>query len=193
MAEATGGYSLREVEMNTDDRYGFKREYRKQKLNFRDMEVGTEDNKESKRGKTSEEQNNPFNMTAKNFPKRRSRMHPSVASYNRTRGSTVSANKALELVRAALQPSLNAEIESVLKSYQEMFRMAARNIKDNTSEPVSEEQIKAVLRRSLDEAKVLFRMDNKIHPDSRMRYERGGSPAVVKKVCALFLKLRSWN
>lgn len=32
-----------------------------------------------------------------------------------------------------------------------MFRMAARNIKDNTSEPVSEEQIKAVLRRSLDE------------------------------------------
>ena len=32
-----------------------------------------------------------------------------------------------------------------------MFRMAARNIKDNTSESVSEEQIKAVLRRSLDE------------------------------------------
>lgn len=37
------------------------------------------------------------------------------------RGSTVSANKALELVRAALQPSLNAEIEAVLKSYQEVF------------------------------------------------------------------------
>ena len=36
------------------------------------------------------------------------------------RGSTVSANKALELVRAALQPSLNAEIEAVLKSYQEV-------------------------------------------------------------------------
>lgn len=35
-----------------------------------------------------------------------------------------------------------------------MFRMAARNIKDNTSEPVSEEQIKAVLRRSLDEVKL---------------------------------------
>lgn len=38
-----------------------------------------------------------------------------------SRGSTVSANKALELVRAALQPSLNAEIEAVLKSYQEVF------------------------------------------------------------------------
>lgn len=36
------------------------------------------------------------------------------------RGGTVSANKALELVRAALQPSLNAEIEAVLKSYQEV-------------------------------------------------------------------------
>lgn len=51
------------------------------------------------------------------------------------RGGTVSANKALELVRAALQPSLNAEIEAVLKSYQEMFRMAAHNIKDNTRGP----------------------------------------------------------
>jgi len=38
-----------------------------------------------------------------------------------SRGSTVSANKALELVRAALQPSLNAEIEAMLKSYQEVF------------------------------------------------------------------------
>lgn len=37
------------------------------------------------------------------------------------RGSTVSANKALELVRAALQPSLNAEIEAMLKSYQEVI------------------------------------------------------------------------
>ena len=37
-----------------------------------------------------------------------------------------------------------------------MFRMAARNIKDNTSEPVSEEQIKAVLRRSLDEVLTLL-------------------------------------
>ena len=38
----------------------------------------------------------------------------------------------------------------------QMFRMAARNIKDNTSEPVSEEQIKAVLRRSLDEVLTLL-------------------------------------
>ena len=37
-----------------------------------------------------------------------------------------------------------------------MFRMAARNIKDNTSENVSEEQIKAVLRRSLDEVQAVF-------------------------------------
>ena len=34
--------------------------------------------------------------------------------------------------------------------------MAARNIKDNTSESVSEEQIKSVLRRSLDEVLLLF-------------------------------------
>ncbi|XP_078363318.1 deoxynucleotidyltransferase terminal-interacting protein 1-like isoform X2 [Oculina patagonica] len=180
MAEPPGAHSLREVEVNTDDRYGFRKEFRKQKLAFRDMDSSLEDHKEGKKGKL-EYEHSPFNMTAKNFPKRRSRMHASVASYNRTRGSTVSANKALELVRAALQPSLNAEIEAVLKSYQEMFRMAARNIKDNTSESVSEEQIKAVLRRSLDEAKVLFRVDNKtLHPD-RMRYERGGSPAIVKK------------
>lgn len=31
MAEAPGAYSLREVEMNTEERYGFKREFRKQK------------------------------------------------------------------------------------------------------------------------------------------------------------------
>ena len=37
-----------------------------------------------------------------------------------------------------------------------MFRMAARNIKDNTSESVSEEQVKAALRRSLDEVGILF-------------------------------------
>ncbi|XP_068679323.1 deoxynucleotidyltransferase terminal-interacting protein 1-like [Montipora foliosa] len=185
MAEAPGvTYSLREVEMNTDERYGLKREFRKQKLSIREFESGTDDHKESKKlkaGSSHDHDRNPFNMTAKNFPKRRSRMHASVASYNRTRGSTVSANKALELVRAALQPSLNAEIEAVLKSYQEMFRMAARNIKDNTSESVSEEQIKAVLRRSLDEAKVLFRLDTKTHADSRLRYERGDSPVTVRK------------
>ncbi|XP_066018505.1 deoxynucleotidyltransferase terminal-interacting protein 1 isoform X2 [Pocillopora verrucosa] len=185
MAEPPGAYSVREVEMNTDERYGFRREFRKQKLCFKDMDSSVEDHKESKRGKpvpsqSQENEPSPFNMTAKNFPKRRSRMHASVASYNRTRGSTVSANKALELVRAALQPSLNSEIETVLKSYQEMFRMAARNIKDNTSESVSEEQIKAVLRRSLDEAKLLFRVDTKPHHPDR-RYERGGSPAIVKK------------
>lgn len=44
------------------------------------------------------------------------------------RGSTVSANKALELVRAALQPSLNAEIESVLKSYQEVCLTNAADV-----------------------------------------------------------------
>jgi len=31
MAEAPGAHSLREVELNTDDRYGFRREFRKQK------------------------------------------------------------------------------------------------------------------------------------------------------------------
>jgi len=31
MAEPPGAHSLREVEMNTDDRYGFRREFRKQK------------------------------------------------------------------------------------------------------------------------------------------------------------------
>ncbi|XP_067032942.1 deoxynucleotidyltransferase terminal-interacting protein 1-like isoform X2 [Acropora muricata] len=183
MAEVPGVYSFREMKMNNDEGCGIKRESRKQKLSFREFESSTnDDQKESKKSKPSPDHEcNPFNMTAKNFPKRRSRMHASVATYNRTRGSTVSANKALELVRAALQPSLNAEIEAVLKSYQEMFRMAARNIKDNTSESVSEEQIKSVLRRSLDEAKLLFRLDTKSYAESRLRYERGDSPVTVKK------------
>ncbi|XP_074636394.1 deoxynucleotidyltransferase terminal-interacting protein 1-like isoform X2 [Acropora palmata] len=183
MAEVPGAYSFREMKMNNDEGCGIKRESRKQKLSFREFESSTnDDQKESKKSKPSPDHEcNPFNMTAKNFPKRRSRMHASVATYNRTRGSTVSANKALELVRAALQPSLNAEIEAVLKSYQEMFRMAARNIKDNTSESVSEEQIKSVLRRSLDEAKLLFRLDTKSYAESRLRYERGDSPVTNKK------------
>ena len=37
-----------------------------------------------------------------------------------SRGGTVNAAKALELVRTALQPTLNKEIEQVLKSYQEV-------------------------------------------------------------------------
>lgn len=34
-----------------------------------------------------------------------------------------------------------------------MFKMAAHNIKDNTGEAVTEEQIRSVLRKSLDEVR----------------------------------------
>lgn len=36
------------------------------------------------------------------------------------RASSFSPGKALDLVRAALQPSLNAELENILKNYQEV-------------------------------------------------------------------------
>ena len=39
------------------------------------------------------------------------------------RGNSFSPGKALDLVRAALQPSLNAELESVLKTYQEVLHV----------------------------------------------------------------------
>jgi len=51
-----------------------------------------------------------------------------------------------------------------------MFRMAARNIKDNTSESVSEEQIKAVLRRSLDEVLIVLLVVRVVSTLSRFNF-----------------------
>jgi len=104
---------------------------------------------------------NPFNMTARNFPKRKL-FGKTAIMVSRTRTNTSNnPAKALELVRAALQPSLNADIEKVLSNYQEMFRMAAYNISDNTKEPLSEDHVKYILRRALDEAKSIFKSDSK--------------------------------
>eukprot|EP00794_Sanderia_malayensis_P011883 gene11883-13116_t len=109
---------------------------------------------------------NPFNMTGRNFPKRRN-FGKSAAILSRTRASTNNnPAKALELVRSAMQHSLNTDIERVLQSYQEMFRMAAYNISDNLKEPVTEDHVKYILRRSLDEAKSLFKVENKNEEDS---------------------------
>ncbi|XP_031560835.1 deoxynucleotidyltransferase terminal-interacting protein 1-like [Actinia tenebrosa] len=129
----------------------------------------------------------PFNMTPRNFPKKRNHyIRSSIASYNRTRGSSLGGNKALELVRAALQPSLNAEIEQVLKSYHEMFKMAAVNARENTGETITEEQINAVIRKSLDEAKLMYRVTDTRGSVEKVKYERverGNSPSrtVVRK------------
>ena len=113
---------------------------------------------------------NPFNMTVRNFPKRKHLLKNTSGFLNRTRGNKDSSpSKALELVRAALQPSLNAEIERVLQSYQDMFTMAAYNVGDNTKEPVTEDHINHILRRSLDEAKSLFKVGNKDGSKSETR------------------------
>lgn len=110
---------------------------------------------------------NPFNMTARNFPKRRHILKNTSGFLNRTRGNNSSPTKALEQVRAALQPSLNVEIERVLHSYQEMFRMAAYNVGDNTKEPVTEDHISHILRRSLEEAKNLFKLQSESKDPNR--------------------------
>lgn len=123
---------------------------------------------------------NPFNMTARNFPKRHRNYFRASAS-NRTRASSFSPGKALDLVRAALQPSLNAELENILKNYQELLKLAAGNIRDNTGEVVSDEQVNVTIRKALDEAKVLFRTDNKPINDKPERESRTGSPFVRKK------------
>ncbi|XP_048583042.1 deoxynucleotidyltransferase terminal-interacting protein 1 isoform X2 [Nematostella vectensis] len=166
-------YPIGEYGPQYQDRYQIARDYRNR------ANKETEDKNETKK----DSQACPFNMTARNFPKKRNHIRSSIASYNRTRGSTYGANKALELVRAALQPSLNAEIETVLKSYQEMFKMAAHNVKDNTGETVTEEQINSVIRKSLDEAKLMFRVDPRGQAE-KVRYERnerGNSPSIVRK------------
>eukprot|EP00795_Rhopilema_esculentum_P008378 gene8378-14352_t len=119
---------------------------------------------------------NPFNMTAKNFPKRRTSTGSNPA-------------KALELVRSALQPSLNADIERVLQSYQEMFRMAAYNISDNTKEPLTEDHVKYILRRALDEAKTLFQSDNK-------EEEKDDEPQMAEKKRPMPIKpviIKKWD
>ena len=95
-----------------------------------------------------------------------------------------SPSDALEQVRAALQPSLNAEIEKVLQSYQEMFRMAAYNIGDNLKETVTEDHISHVLRNSLEEAKKLFRLEIEIDKPEDKKVEKAWTPArnvIIKK------------
>jgi len=130
---------------------------------------------------------NPFNMTARNFPKRRHLLKNTSGFLNRTRGNNNSPSRALEQVRAALQPSLNIEIERVLHSYQEMFQMAAYNVGDNMKEPITQEHISHILRRSLEEAKSLFKVDNTALAESGklpVKKEKMWTPArnvIIKK------------
>ena len=100
---------------------------------------------------------NPFNMTARNFPKRKHMPKSTNGFLSRKKVFHTSPSQSLDQVRAALQPSLNTEIEKVLQSYQEMFRLAAYNIGDNLKETVTEDHISQVLRNSL-EAKKLFKL-----------------------------------
>ncbi|KXJ29438.1 deoxynucleotidyltransferase terminal-interacting protein 1 [Exaiptasia diaphana] len=175
MAEPPSAFQESEYEASYPKRFRYSRNY------------GTEIDREEQEEKAEvkkETTPNPFNMTARNFPKKRNHyIRSSMASYNRTRGSSVGGNKALELVRAALQPSLNSEIEQVLKSYQEMYKMAAANARENTGETISEEQINTVIRKSLDEAKLMYRVDLRGSVD-KIKYERserGSSPVIQKK------------
>lgn len=128
---------------------------------------------------------NPFNMTARNFPKRKHLLKNTSGFLNRTRGNNTSPNKALEQVRAALQPSLNAEIERVLHSYQEMFQMAAYNVGDNLKEPITSVHIGQILRRSLEEAKNLFKVEGEIptgkSPDKKEKWTSARSVIIKKK------------
>ncbi|XP_028400463.1 deoxynucleotidyltransferase terminal-interacting protein 1-like [Dendronephthya gigantea] len=148
----------------------FLQEDRKPKKSSREVEIQTDVSTPA----------NPFNMTARNFPKRHRNYFRASAS-NRTRASSFSPGKALDLVRAALQPSLNAELENVLKNYQELLKLAAVNIRDNTGEVVTDELVNTTIRKALDEAKVLFRTDNKPLNEKPERESRTGSPFVRKK------------
>ncbi|XP_065656869.1 deoxynucleotidyltransferase terminal-interacting protein 1 isoform X3 [Hydra vulgaris] len=116
---------------------------------------------------------NPFNMTARNFPKQRHLLKNAFGFINRTKSQSSSPTNSLELVRSALQPSLNLEIEKVLHSYQEMFQMAAFNISDNLKEPITEEHISHILRRSLEEAKSLFKIHTDLEEGSSLKKEEG--------------------
>ncbi|EDO39661.1 predicted protein [Nematostella vectensis] len=179
-------YPIGEYGPQYQDRYQIARDYRNR------ANKETEDKNETKK----DSQACPFNMTARNFPKKRNHIRSSIASYNRTRGSTYGANKALELVRAALQPSLNAEIETVLKSYQEMFKMAAHNVKDNTGETVTEEQINSVIRKSLDEAKLMFRVDPRGQAEKkrpRLDPERERTTPVSKPTESKTIVAHEWD
>ncbi|XP_046839576.1 deoxynucleotidyltransferase terminal-interacting protein 1-like [Xenia sp. Carnegie-2017] len=153
--------------------------------NFENQRI-SEDEKPKKTSREVEIQtevamrSNPFNMTARNFPKRHRNYYRASAN-NRTRASSFSPAKALDLVRAALQPSLNLELESIMKCHQEALRLAAINIRDNTGEVVSDEQINSTIRKALDEAKVLFRTDGKSCNEKPERETRNGSTVVRKR------------
>jgi len=139
---------------------------------------------------------NPFNMTARNFPKRKHMTKSSngfLARKNKMKQT--SPSEALDQVRAALQPSLNAEIEKVLESYQEMFRMAAYNIGDNLKETVTEDHISHVLRSCLEEAKKLFKLETDVDKPEDKQEEQAWTPArnviITKKKMQLRREVRA--
>jgi len=128
---------------------------------------------------------NPFNMTARNFPKQR-RHKQSTNSFlaRKNKARTTTPREALDAVRAALQPTLNVEIEKVLESYQEMFRMAAYNIADNLKETVTEDHVNFVLRCSLEEAKKMFKLSDEDEETASISVQKPLTPArnvIIKK------------
>jgi deoxynucleotidyltransferase terminal-interacting protein 1 len=70
---------------------------------------------------------------------------------------TLNPVKSLNLLRQALQKSVNQELDQVIRKYLNIFSPAIRNIRDNSGDnSVSEYHVQAVCRQMLEEAKKMY-------------------------------------
>lgn len=80
-----------------------------------------------------------------------------IKSYIR-KGCTTSATKSLDILRKNLQSAINKDIDHVIKKYLEkFFQPAINNIRTNQGrESVTDEHVRDVCRRMLDESKLMY-------------------------------------
>ncbi|XP_075251324.1 uncharacterized protein LOC142343845 [Convolutriloba macropyga] len=108
-----------------------------------------------------------LNMRMKTFKRSSARIHQSLTScrsgkpLHRYSGCQRSSN--LELLRKALQPSLNREMRRLLEEYQELFTMANDNIRENIAREDNsspQEYLLLATRIALDHARNALLADN---------------------------------
>ncbi|XP_070572423.1 deoxynucleotidyltransferase terminal-interacting protein 1-like isoform X2 [Ptychodera flava] len=104
---------------------------------------------------------NPFCLTPQIFPTRVSRLVRTEEShYNTRNGGCINPAKALDLLRAVLQSSINKEIKKVMDRYRQYFDAAAQNVKENYGEKaVTEANIMSTFQDALEQAKEVFKCD----------------------------------
>ncbi|RDD46517.1 Deoxynucleotidyltransferase terminal-interacting protein 1 [Trichoplax sp. H2] len=110
----------------------------------------------------------PYDMTTRNFPRRDSRTQ------------SASSTRALELLRSTVQYSFNKEIMKLCEENLMLYEIAAKNIRENTGDNITRDDIYALIRKSLDESKRMFEPGKTKASQSGEKRERIKEPRIEK-------------